>query len=237
MDVGGAWTVDFWVNPEVLPPVRVYYLVNKWVNGAEDKNVALLSDGRILAFLFPLGGVAFSNTALPVDTFSHVAVTYDGSFIRIYINGALDATQAVSGTVNNLSFGNLYFGQNPGRQAVDAHDPFLGVLDEVEWLNTTLSAPEIEAIFLAGSAGKCGVQPPLAQIIEDMIDAVNALTLNKKDKGKLVGKLEATLKACSHMGRFIKDVSALIKKGKLSLGDAEPLIGAAQAIKAGLGCP
>ncbi len=157
LDVGGAWSVDFWVNPKVLPPStgNGNILVNKWVDGEEDKVVGLFSNGMVLAFLLPAGGV-FSNTLLPEDTFSHVAITYDGSFMRIYINGAGpngepdNTSQATPLSVLNSS-GKLYFGHNPHRPGT----PFSGVLDEIEWLNRTLSASEIQAIFDAGSAGKC----------------------------------------------------------------------------------
>ena len=50
------------------------------------------STGRIVAFLGCEGVQRVSNTSSPLNAWTHVAVTYDGSAIRHYLNGALDRT-------------------------------------------------------------------------------------------------------------------------------------------------
>lgn len=90
--------------------------------------------------------IVISDTVLPVGVFTHIAVTVDGSKIRIIINGQLDfeAQQEVSvaegdfplaiGRLNRLNF-------------------FNEVIDEVRIYNRALSTNEIKAIYDAGSAG------------------------------------------------------------------------------------
>ncbi len=51
LDVGSAWSVDFWVNPtEFPPPGHVAILINKWKSSREDKLVYLNSEGRVGSF-------------------------------------------------------------------------------------------------------------------------------------------------------------------------------------------
>jgi hypothetical protein len=47
------------------------------------------SSGRIVAFFGCEGVQRTSNSAVPINTWTHVAVTYDGSSLRHYINGVL----------------------------------------------------------------------------------------------------------------------------------------------------
>jgi YVTN family beta-propeller protein len=163
LNIGTQWFVDFWINPGAYPPAGGAPLLNKWVSGLEDKAIHLNSTGNIAVLLF-VGGttyvtsppILFSASALPLNTWSFVAVTYNGSAVKIYINGVLDASAPATGSVAN-SNGKLYFGHNPDR--LDSPGFFKGLLDEIEWATTVPTDAQILAIFLAGSAGKCKTPP------------------------------------------------------------------------------
>lgn len=79
----------------------------------------------------------------------HVAGLFDGVRVKIYINGALDGELAYSGTPpttgHTLRIGQRYSGDFT----------FKGLIDEVSIYNRALTDEEIQAIFAAGSAGKC----------------------------------------------------------------------------------
>jgi hypothetical protein len=94
----------------------------------------------------------------------HVAATYDGATMKIYLDGALDAQLSYGGgivyTTDPLFIGGD--GTNPNVQS------FTGLIDEASLYNRALTAPEVQSIFNAGLAGKLktantvGAPPPIA---------------------------------------------------------------------------
>src|SRR5713101_816736 len=82
-------------------------------------------------------GVA-GPSALPVNTWSHLAGTYDGTTQRLYVNGTLVASQTVSGLVTTSS-GALRIGGN----AVWG-EYFEGLIDEVRVYNRARSTAEVQ---------------------------------------------------------------------------------------------
>ncbi|HZI33848.1 MAG TPA: LamG domain-containing protein, partial [Candidatus Binatia bacterium] len=98
------------------------------------------------------------RTVVPYQQWTHVAATLDGStgLMRIYTNGLL-ATQI---TTDVRPFGALLPDQSPGIGIGNVNDggnnfPFYGDIDEISLYNRALSQSEVQAIYNAGSAGKC----------------------------------------------------------------------------------
>lgn len=86
----------------------------------------------------------------------HIAGVIEPSTNRfeIYVNGVLQTPVNSRGAPQLFSVSNVPFrigSSDPGRWQYN----FAGLIDEVEIYNRALSASEIQAIFLAGSAGKC----------------------------------------------------------------------------------
>jgi Concanavalin A-like lectin/glucanases superfamily len=77
------------------------------------------------------------HTPLALNTWTHIATTYDGTSQRLYINGVLVATKAQTGTI---AAGNqpLRIGGNNV-----SGEFFQGLIDEVRVYNRALSAAEI----------------------------------------------------------------------------------------------
>jgi glucose/arabinose dehydrogenase/PKD repeat protein len=78
-------------------------------------------------------------TALPLNAWSHLASTYDGTTLRLFVNGTQVASKAVTGAMPNTA--------NPLRIGGNAvyGDYFAGLIDEVRVYNRALNATEIKA--------------------------------------------------------------------------------------------
>lgn len=83
-------------------------------------------------------------------TWYHAAVTLDAAGYKVFINGVQQGsspnTFSILDNANQLVL---------GWDAVSSHTPFNGLIDETTLYNRALSAQEIQAIYHAGSAGKC----------------------------------------------------------------------------------
>ncbi|MGA2867684.1 MAG: LamG-like jellyroll fold domain-containing protein [Verrucomicrobiota bacterium] len=103
----------------------------------------------------PLGftTVYGSTTKIPINQWTHLVGTYDGSMLRIYVNGQF------SGSATPVTQG-INPGNNPlviGCTLQDNSSPtsfFNGQIDEVSLYNRALSSNEIAAVYNAGASGK-----------------------------------------------------------------------------------
>ncbi len=96
---------------------------------------------------------AAGPSALPVNTWSYLAATYDGSNLRLYVNGTLTTTTAATGSMSNSSLplrigGNAIWGEY-----------FTGRIDEVRVFNRALTAAEVTTMMNTPVAGATNVQP------------------------------------------------------------------------------
>ncbi|HEX3131761.1 MAG TPA: LamG domain-containing protein [Thermoanaerobaculia bacterium] len=91
----------------------------------------------------------------PFGRWTHLAGTYDGQEIRLYVDGAL---AAVTPAVGNMTQCNEKVALG-SRRSFDQYF-FPGRLDEVTIFDRALSASEIQALAAAGSAGMCATAPP-----------------------------------------------------------------------------
>lgn len=113
----------------------------------------VLDNGK-LDFFIVAGGTYYtsyqSTSTLSPGTTYHVVVTWDGSNVRLYINGVLDATYAHTIAPNiestSLKIGWSAFG-SPFQEYWD------GKIDEVAVYPSALSAARIAAHYDAGTAG------------------------------------------------------------------------------------
>ena len=83
-------------------------------------------------------GEVFSTAVLAVNTWTHLALTFDGSTLRLYVNGVLNNSKAVTGTLPTSS--------NPlqiGGNAIYG-DHFAGKIDEIRVYNTALTQAQIQ---------------------------------------------------------------------------------------------
>jgi hypothetical protein len=134
-----AVTLEAWVNPSTAPTgwqdviykaVDNYYLEGSSTNGNKPGTGVLLTSS-----VEPL---AYGSAQLAASTWTHLAMTYDGPTVKIYVNGTLISSTAQSGTIttstNPLQIGgDTTYGQY-----------FNGIIDEVRVYNIALTQTQIQ---------------------------------------------------------------------------------------------
>ena len=86
------------------------------------------------------GGVPYliGPTANPVNAWTHLALTYDGSTLRLYVNGTLAGSRAATGAIQTTT-NPLWIGGN-----TPYGEYFQGLIDEVRVYNRALSQADIQ---------------------------------------------------------------------------------------------
>jgi len=98
---------------------------------------------------FKIGGVSYelySTEKVPVGRWAHVAVTYNGSALSLYIDGRLEASTPASGSVVSND-DDIYIGAESGSVS-----NFDGGIDDVAIYNRSLSSDEILVRYERGVA-------------------------------------------------------------------------------------
>jgi hypothetical protein len=145
-----AITIEAWVNSVSLSDQRVV-----------DKAHAYGTDGYVLdiyhgGLRFLFGANWVSAQAPPLGRFSHIAGTYDGATLTLYLNGNLANTFPYSTQIQSNGLSLLIGAANPpipGYPATPAS--FDGAIDEVTIYDRALTLSEIQGIYEAGPLGKC----------------------------------------------------------------------------------
>ena len=106
-----------------------------------------LSGGTVPTFYIGTTGGPLSasmGSALALDQWSHLAVVFDGSQVRYYVNGLLVTTASLPATITARS--------NPLRIGADNNTQqfFNGSLDEVRIYNRALTVQEVQTDMLGG---------------------------------------------------------------------------------------
>lgn len=103
-----------------------------------------VSNGRVGFHLF-LNGASTPLTGrslVPNDgQWHHIAGTYDGSEMRVYLDGVLDGSMAAEGDIDRID-SDVWLGR-----LVDGSYPFTGSMDEVRIYERSLSEDEVKQIY------------------------------------------------------------------------------------------
>jgi hypothetical protein len=152
-DLTTGMTVSAWVNPSLMSGWETILMKERGVAGAGLLSYALYAhDGAPLAAGQPVPGgyvrldpvattadrAVRGAATLPVNTWSHIATTYDGVRQRFFLNGVLVATANGTGSIA-VSNGAIRIGGN----ASSTGEFFQGLIDEVRVYNRALTAAEI----------------------------------------------------------------------------------------------
>jgi hypothetical protein len=151
LDLTNAVTIETWISPQQFGGAgnNSSVVIKGSIGGASGESYSLMFFANGSAALRLSNGSTieqlFSAVILPLNTFSHIVGTYDGTTMRFYVNGVLTNSAVSSlGTLNN-SAGPMLIGSN-------GIGPYDGKLDEVAIYSRALSQTEIRANYEAGNA-------------------------------------------------------------------------------------
>ena len=147
VNAGNTFTVDLWIFP-TAPGVN-QHLVSNSQSSATNYGAVYFNNDHIEYWQNGTQQASSAAASVPLNAWTHVALTYDGSVDRLYINGSLTATSgAHAETFNNAV--------KLGYAVVSSDFHFAGGLDEVHIFNRALPVPDVQTIFNAGAGGLCG---------------------------------------------------------------------------------
>jgi hypothetical protein len=119
-------------------------IMGKFNGGILGAYIVQVSGGGTVSFHREVDPWAYSGTkALPSNDFGHVAVTYDGAKMKIYVNGAFDAEGPRPGEHRHRY--PVLIGARM-TQGVPS-ELFTGVLDEVAIFNVALTEEQIKTVM------------------------------------------------------------------------------------------
>ena len=141
-------TFACWVKPAAVSSTKFFMSFGAGSNGS---SIGFTNGGNFTFFAGAVNAQVNSGTNLPINTWSHVSVTYKGSpfgsnNVLFYVNGSLvyTGTLALSSYIWRLHLGSCVGG---GAQLYN------GMLDECGVWNRTLTAAEVAELYNSG-AGK-----------------------------------------------------------------------------------
>jgi len=148
LDVSNEITVEVWLKTSasqdngdgiIVKGTPFTYLLQAW-DGKINPGV-FISDGTWC------GSGWLSTKSVFDGSWHHLALTFDGTDQKFYIDGILDTTKACSGQIRTND-ANLYLGWRP-----DGNYYFNGIIDEPRIWNIALTSDQIQSIYQKGVGG------------------------------------------------------------------------------------
>lgn len=136
-------TIAAWIRPTAYPAERSTIIESMLVYGYY---LSLYTDGSLQIYRYgttPEGYHTTPASTIPLNQWSYVVGSWDGTNARLYINGTLRTAVAVTGAgvvSNQIVIG-----------AESAARQFIGSIDDVRIYNTALSDATITSLYTAGA--------------------------------------------------------------------------------------
>jgi hypothetical protein len=175
LNPGTGLTLEAWVNPTQLNYWHTVLLRERGSNAMAYALYAHNDVNRASGHVSTGGSEshASATSQLALNTWTHLATTYDGSNIRLYVNGTLVSTKAMTGSVDTSTLP-LRIGANNVWG-----EPFKGTLDEIRVYRRTLSAAEIATDMAAAvKPAVPDTTPPTVSLTAPSANATVSGTVN-----------------------------------------------------------
>ena len=160
LDLTDAMTLEAWVNPTDTGTWHdvIYKGVDSYFLAASAFGQTPIVGGN-----FPTNDFLSGPSALPTGAWTHLAATWDGATVRLYVNGSEVSSKPRAGLLAT-SAEPLEIGWDS-----DWESHFVGLIDEVRIYNIARSAEEVQADMATPLGGSN--QAPVVQQPSDRSDA------------------------------------------------------------------
>ena len=158
-----VFSLSVWVNPS-----QIDANYSKIINKLGSYEINLMADGRLGYIIVGVSGlpndlgfgITYGGATIPLNQWTHVALTYDGSRVRTYINGRV--SREIVGLVGNVAIntGTFVIGSAQGLIGTQKFD---GKIDEVQYFGRALTPTEMRTIYDSDNQGFC-VIPTAASV-------------------------------------------------------------------------
>lgn len=167
-----------WVNPSA-PTNNWGVILNRWISGALSYHLSMgdgTTNNKLTIYIDTVTGGPKSLSmpgTLSLGTWHHVAFTYDGSNLNLYVDGALSATTTHTGNIRGTvvdtkvgaQSGNLYH--------------YKGIMDNVRIYDRALSGSEIANL----NASECNSGAIATANIDSGTNVVTSITVTNGGSG------------------------------------------------------
>ncbi|GEM_PF-1944992 len=148
--VSNPLTVAVWINPSALSQSSFSAgsggtIIDENEGGGTSGWVLGVKNNNTVWFWPSSGNDKYSTATIPLNTWTHVVITYDGTNIRFYINGGLDSTQVMSAPQGSATFFRV-----GGKSWITGY--WKGGLDDVRIYNRALSTAEAKQLYGLGTS-------------------------------------------------------------------------------------
>ncbi len=138
-----AITVSCWFRANDLPEKETFLLSHgSWQSRWK---LSITPDKYLRWTVNTLNGISDLDATIPLqtDSFYHVAVTYDGSILALYLGGQLHSYKALTGKIRTTAVPFLMGQMLPGETTYN----FKGVIDEVKIYDYALTPAAVIALY------------------------------------------------------------------------------------------
>jgi hypothetical protein len=191
LQFASAWTLEAWIKV-ATGQTAFGSLINQHYDGSKVPFLLGSFDGGSETMKPSVGfyngswRIAQSATALTTDTIHHLVGTWDGTSLKIYVDGSLKATNT-PGSSPSSSTENVWVSRRWDTGGLGPY--YKGVIDEIAMYNYDIGATRIAAHYLAGSGSPAATDGTATPSATAGTGAVPSSTVN----GAAVGAPSATV--------------------------------------------
>ena len=154
VNFGQTMTIETWIKHDGQSDEDAMIIDKRDADGV-GYELSFVGSGQQVPVRFATGSFSPSITSasgVPADTWTHVAVVYDGNEIALYVNGELDVSQSASGGIDDGATP-LQFGTNDAGNG----QFFSGQLDEVRVWASSFTLLEVRELMYGDIASYSGL--------------------------------------------------------------------------------